>query len=105
MNADFDSLQPIVRDLAQLLVNEVRAILAASAATGSGSLLPSDVAKELKVSPKKVYSWIDTGRLRAINLNGDAQAPRAGRSTDLIWRRFARVCSLRPEHPEHSAAT
>ena len=61
-------LQPVMRELAKLLVQALREELAADVGK-SDTMLPADVAKELKVSPRKVYKWIETGVLPAIDLN------------------------------------
>lgn len=71
-----DELRPAIAEIARLLVDEVRSLLANEIGT-SNALLPAAVARELKVSPKKVYGWIESGRLRAINLNPtNAKRPR-----------------------------
>jgi hypothetical protein len=75
---DITTLQPIVRELAKMFVDAVRDELANVLPNGKGdAMLPADIAKDLRVSPKKVYDWIESGRLRAIDLNPpNAKRPR-----------------------------
>lgn len=63
------ALQPLVRQLAEMFVSEVRDLLAGSPSPKSDALRVADVARELGVSPKKVYGWIKSKRLTAIDLN------------------------------------
>lgn len=70
MSPDLAALQPLVRDLAKLLVDAIRDQLATLVPSDkSDAMLPADVARVLKVSPRKVYGWIETKRLKASNLN------------------------------------
>jgi hypothetical protein len=74
---DISTLRPVVHEIARMFVDELRGILANESVSTSDSMLPSDVAKTMKVSPKRVYAWIETGQLRAINLNpANAKRPR-----------------------------
>jgi hypothetical protein len=70
-------------------------------------LLPADVARALKVSPKKVYGWIETKRLKAANVNPSGKRPRYSieRSDFETFRKSLQptpVASRKPRKPHTS---
>jgi excisionase family DNA binding protein len=74
---DISTLRPVVHELVRMFVDEVRSLLACEVSSTPDTMLPGEVAKSMKVSPKKVYDWIESGRLRAIDLNPpNAKRPR-----------------------------
>lgn len=73
MEASISSLEPLAREFAKLLVAAIRDEMAGVAGDRSATMLPSDVAMAMKVSPKRIYEWIKSGRLSAANLQSDPE--------------------------------
>jgi hypothetical protein len=60
---DISTLQPLVRELAKMLVDEVRSILADDRETKEEFLTPAQAAAEIGRSPTTVRGWCKAGLL------------------------------------------
>lgn len=69
-------LAPYGVDKAYLLPTSLADVLQPQQTGGGVTLSPAEVAKVLKVSHDKVLGWINSGQLKASNLNNPGARPR-----------------------------